>query len=222
MGKVGSTSLSHVLHEHNIKHLHGHWIFNDYPIAEFPTQKPKFVKEIKSNYKLKVITLVREPISRNVSAFFRTVEKYHNDYRHATAKELQKIFIKNYNIEYPDQWFELELTRLIEFNPFTKKFNHAKGYSIHKFGKHELLILRLEDTTKNLAEALYKFLGIKNAQMKYLNVFNTKGNFLTEKSNEFKLLPFPKRFLNKIYNLKYAKHFYTQKEIYEFKEKYAK
>ena len=84
MGKVGSSAINHVLHENNVKALHAHWMFHDYPIAEFPTLKPSFEKKIKKVYALDVVTPIREPVSRNISAFFRTLERYCDDKRHTT------------------------------------------------------------------------------------------------------------------------------------------
>ena len=94
MGKVGSSSINYVLYEDGVKALHAHWMFHDYPIAEFPTKKSNFEKKIKDISLLKVVTPIREPVSRNISAFFRTLEKYCDDPKHITAKELQKIFVK--------------------------------------------------------------------------------------------------------------------------------
>lgn len=210
MGRVGSSSIGQVLHNNDVAHIHGHWILNEYPVAEFPTTKPNFMRVVKANPDIKVVTPIREPLARNISAFFRGLDRYCKDQRHVTATELQDIFINQYNMKYPDQWFELELMQMFDFNPFESKFDHKKGYKIYKSGKHRILIIRLEDTERILSEALRKLLGIRNARMVKKNEFSTKYNFMSQLYKEFKSLDFPKDFLTELYQLDYARHFYPK------------
>ena len=221
MGKVGSVSINHALKEKGIDTLHGHWVLHDSPIGEFPTLKPQFKRKIENSPQVKVITPIREPVGRNISAFFQNLvffKGYCEDYLKASAEELHEIFIKHYNIYYPDQWFELELMQLFNFDPFQSKFNYRKGYKIYRADKHRILILRLEDADRKLSESIYKLLKVRNIGMKNINHFADKKRGTGEKYKKFLTLPLPEEFLNKNYNLKYAQHFYTKKEREVFKQ----
>ena len=222
MGKVGSISVGNVLAKHGIRPLHGHWVSNDHPIGEFPTLKPQFGRVIGNSSSLRVITLIREPVARNISAFFQSLvffKKYCEDYPKTSAEDLQKIFIEHYDIHYPDRWFELEIMKWFDFDPFKTKFRHKKGYQIYKADKqHRILILRLEDANRCVPEAFHKLLGIKNAKMLDMNTFKDKKRGTGERYCKFLSLPFPEEFLDRNYNLKYAKHFYTKDELAKFKQ----
>jgi hypothetical protein len=225
MGKVGSGSINHALHDKGIHTLHAHWMQGLYPKSEFPTNKLKIIKRVKENKTppLKVITIVREPVGRNISAFFQNMPKYCLDLQNTDVEELQDIFLNKYLIEYPDLWFKNEIMDLFNFDPFKEKFDYKKGYKIYKAGKHKILILRLEDCDRILPEAIYKLLKVKNVNMIRRNVTANKGHIVSRnKYKEFKSLTFPEEFFNKNYKLKYAKHFYTQKELETFKQGWLK
>jgi len=224
MGKVGSVSINHALRDKGIKTLHAHWMQGEYPRSEFPTNKSKIVYKVKNNKTppLKIITLIREPVGRNISAFFQNMPKYHSNIAKISVEGLQDIFLNKYIIDYPDLWFKYELMDLFNFDPFKERFDYKKGYKIYKTGKHKILILRLEDCDRILSEALYKLLKVKNIKMLRRNVTDEKGHITARtKYKEFKLLSFPEEFLDKNYNLKYAKHFYKKEELDNFKSNWS-
>jgi hypothetical protein len=221
MGKVGSGSINHALYNKGIETLHAHWMSGEFPEAEFPTTKLKILNKIKNDEvpPLKVITPIREPLGRNLSAFMYNLIKYGISGRQETVEELYHLFIEKYNIYYPDLWFEKELMSTFNFNPFNKKFNHRKGYQIYNVGKHKILIIRLENADKVLPRAIHKLLRVRGVQMIHHNNFEEK-KYVGHKYKELKTKKFSREFLDKIYDLKYAKHFYTEKELEKFKDRY--
>jgi len=222
MGKVGSGAITRIIQESGEKPLHGHWIANSWPKAEFQTPKKEIVREFDQLPSFKVITPVREPMARNVSAFFQNLKKYRKDYRNIPIKELQGVFLEEYNIDYPDQWFELELLEVFKFDPFEESFDYQKGYQIYRGSKHEFLILRLEDADRVVSEALEKFLGIKGLTMIRRHIRSERGSSEGEQYQEFLKLIFPEEFLDRCYTLKYARHFYSEGERYLYKLKWLK
>jgi len=223
MGRVGSNSINRALYNSGVETLHAHWLSGEVPEIEFPTSKPKVLRIIKSGEvpPLKIITPIREPMARNLSAFMFSSIRYGVSGRTETAEELQALFLEKYNIHYPDLWFEKELMTTFDFNPFEKKFNHKRGYSIYKVGKHRLLILRLEDANRVLPTALRKLLGIWNIQMVHERSLKD-AKYIGEKYSQLKNLEYPTEFLDRVYNLKYVKHFYTEEEIESFRQYWSK
>ena len=117
MGKVGSVSFQVALREKGLRTIHGHWIHCE--DGEFPASKKAMAKAIKAGKRndWKVITPVREPIDRNISAFFQRIEAYYPDYRtYEYRPEMLSLFMENYNHDWPDIWFEKELMDIFEFD----------------------------------------------------------------------------------------------------------
>ena len=101
-----------IILEHDYKVQHIHWMLDD--TGEFPGIRPHIVEKIKNQeQQFKIITTVREPVARNISAFFQQVAKYcqqnNMDYTKATAEELHELFLKVYDIHWPDEWFKREI-----------------------------------------------------------------------------------------------------------------
>lgn len=220
MGKVGSGSITRIIHDSGEKPLHGHWIAHAWPKGEFQTPKPKIVKEFDQLHPMKVVTPIREPVARNISAFFQNMGKYCKDSRNVPVEKLQAILLEEYNIHYPDQWFELELMKVFKLDPFKEKFDYQKGYKTYQAGKHKFLILRLEDADRVVPGALKKFLGINGVKMIRRHIRVERTQYVGQQYKEFLRLPFPEEFLDRCYNLKYAQHFYTEEERYLYKLKW--
>lgn len=219
MGKVGSTSIDNTLFKSNINCIHAHWMRGKFPQSEFPTNKPELVRKIKSKDTdpLKVIVPIREPLSRALSAFTFNLIKYGVSGRQESVNDIYNLFLKEYDIHYPDRWFETELMCTFDFNPFESKFDYKKGYKIYKVNKHRILIIRLEDCNRSFTKAIHKLLGIKNVEMIHINKLETK-KYIGDKYAQLKLRKFSNSFLDKIYNLNYVKHFYTKREINNFRK----
>lgn len=95
MGRVGTIALNTALYESGIESVTGHYIFGE---GEYPTKKPNI-----NLSEFKLITILRNPRDRNLSAFFRDYEKYFN-------KEIGLIgsFLKNYPHRWPFVWCDTE------------------------------------------------------------------------------------------------------------------
>ena len=224
MGKVGSVSIQLALKQKGLHGVHGHWMQNK---GEYPTTKKYLVEEIKSGGRddWKVICLVREPLARNVSAFFQSLEKYYPDYRNYKYKEaVLESFLYKYNHHWPDLWFDLEIMDVFDFDPFSERFPRRQGYQIYEVKHGEILIIRLEDADKVIPEAIEEFLEIKGAEMATANSITRRhnGTRIGKIYNEFmETAQFPEGFLNAIYDTRYAKHFYSKKELKNFKRKWS-
>lgn len=218
MGKVGAQSINHALYDKGINILRAHWLSGDFPEAEFPTAKPKILEGIRSGkiYPLDIISSVREPMARNLSAFVFNLIRYGSSGRQKTPEQLKKMFMDRYDITYPDKWFSKELCRTFDFNIYDLKFDHSLGYSTYKVGKHNLLIVRLEDANRVLPKAIEEFLGISGVAMPHRNKLSSRA-YVGYKYKKLKTFKFSENFLDKVYNLEYVKHFYTENEIKKFK-----
>ena len=235
MGRVGSTSIYNALSEledFQITHTH---MLNEERLNGFVRnresrglQMPNHVADsrdvieniIKKNTPVKVISLVRDPMARNVSAFFNNLDSFGfrsvESRENATAEALLKKF-SVYDHKIPIRWFSLEFRDVFGFSVFGTPFNfETKSLTI--FRKNvSLLVLRLEDKDDVKIAALEKFLGVEGLTIPNDN----SGGKFGEAYEQFKHLFKPdEELVNSIYNTKLVHHFYKPEEVRKMKARW--
>lgn len=189
----------------------------------------KLLERKLKNYtrKIFVITIVREPISREVSAFFQNSEMYKNTLENSKleidtnkAKELLQIKLGTKMMEGLEQWFDQEINQNFEIDIFSEPFNEKEKHIIFKKEKVSLLLMRMEDLNIVFPSAIKEFLNLeRELGLQNSNVADNKH--YAESYNKIKSdLKFKKEKIDQILNSKYFKHFYKEKEQ-EIKNKWA-
>lgn len=183
--------------------------------------------QVRKRYK--VITLVREPISRNISKFFQCLNFQMNYDLHKKidtmkiddiVEELKQLFNEESQFHYDFMnWFDRELKSVFEIDVFSESFSSSEGYKIYETQQIQLLLLRVEDLNNCAKQAFKEFLDLDNFNLKTANTANNREykNIYQEFFNSVKL---PSSYVEKIYNSRYAKHFYSEEEIKKFKKKW--
>jgi hypothetical protein len=182
-------------------------------------------KQIEKNPKQawKVISLVRDPIARNVGSFFQNLEEYIPGWREQynngslTLAALQEYFLKNESIHIAaDWWFEKQLQPLFGIDVFQSDFPFETGYKIYKSSTSNasLLLIRLEDLNSCAERAMYEFLGLKDFSLYNTNVGDEKD--YADVYSAFKEIPLPSDYITKMYDTRSAHHFYSQDELDAF------
>lgn len=181
--------------------------------------------------KWKVVTLVRDPIAKNVSSLFENLDlaldyKYEDKVKYLKTEdiieELGEIFLKKFdNHDKPLTWLDLELKPVFGIDVFSSEFPRSKGYKIYEAENVDLLLLRLENLNQCACEAFKEFLDVSELNLIRANTGGNKDygdiyrNFLDSVS-------LPDSYVNKMYTSKYMRHFYSQEEIEAFKAKWHK
>ncbi len=183
-----------------------------------------------NNTSFKIITLVRDPIARNVSHFFETLYLVNDyDYRKKmrfqsiddTVKEITPLFFDHFlGHDVPLHWFDRELKAIFDTDVFNVPFLKFKGYQVYQGEKAEVLVIRLEDLNECVDAAIRDFLGIKGLQLVRSNMGADKDYSRLYRAF-LENLTLPKSYLNEMYESKYARHFYTPEEIENFKRKWS-
>lgn len=174
------------------------------------------------NIQWKVVSLVREPISRNISAFFqeiniwapRLLDKYliNNE---DVVDDLIDQFFKRYRHDTPLKWFDNELKSVFGIDVYSETFNKDQGFSIYGNDSTEVLVLRLENLNKCAKIAFSEFLGLNNFNLIQSNISNNK--YYKELYFNFKhRINIPSTYIEKMYKSKFCKHFYSEIEINKF------
>jgi hypothetical protein len=172
-------------------------------------------KVIVPKKQVKIICLTREPIGRNISAFFENFEletgkKYEKS--NFTLQELMDIFINFFPHSIPINWFDRHFKPFLGIDIYEHPFPKEQGYLRINKDNVDLLILKLETSDSVKEKAIAEFLGLKEFKLVRTNVGEDKN--YAEKYKEFKQnIKLPLSYVEEMCSSKYFNHFYTEEEI---------
>lgn len=175
-----------------------------------------------------VINLVRDPVAIKVSVLFQTLYEYIPDWKNRSQMGVLKmedlddiLFNKpEFGTSGFESWYASQITPLWGINVFEQPFSKEKGYHIYHQGRVNLIIFRLEDLNSVAKKAFDEFLGIQDFEIINVNVGEQKR--YAELYEQFKQRPLPEQYVDAIYNTRFARHFYTDLEIEQFRKKWTK
>jgi len=233
MGKVGSASIYETIKKNDIKikvfHIHflsDFWLFNKLKKIDYAKKNiirgSKIRKYLKKNQhkRIKIITLVREPVSRAISDFFQNSKNKKFDLDQMGKNNIIET-IKNQGFDFPDLWLQQEFLNFTGFNIFKNKFDKNKGFEIYNTEKFDILFIKLEKLSKIYKQALQEFLHLSVDEIIATNATEQKKE--AELINKIKThFALTQNELDKIYATDYVKKFYTKQEIENFAKKWTK
>ena len=250
MGKVGSTTLHNVLEQADlpmpIYKVHflsdaglRHAVEFHQKTLKIPWETTPHIEttnflrqKIKSdnNTQWKIISLVRDPIGREISEFFQYVHSLYPNLLDAngeidaqkTMRILQtKFMFYNPQKNYTCRWFDMEVKNMFGIDVFAHPFDTEAGYSIIKQGNVDLLVMRLESLNENFTPAMNEFLGrplALNHQQANVRSTQKRGATYHHIRQQFSLSDSVCR---KVYHSAYARHFYSETQIDQFVQKWS-
>jgi hypothetical protein len=172
---------------------------------------------------VRVITLVRDPVATNVSMFFQLLEHY---LRFLGSRELPgvdslcKLFLSEYNHFRPLVWFDAELKTTLGIDVYQHEFLMEEGYMRISNRNVDLVVLKAEIEDEAKSRIIADFLGLKELQLVRSNVAEDKsyaGIYIDFKQS----IKIPQALLDKIYESRYARHFYSSREIEGFRKRWG-
>ena len=231
MGKVGSSAIYNSIKK-QIPYadvFHVHFLSDNWLKKILPTLDSVFHVNIKignkinsylkknPNRKIKIITLTREPIIREVSNIFENWKHLYQNIEKVDKLELKRRLDEN-DFDFTLNWFDTEFKEFLGFDIYDYKFDKESGYDIYEYNSMEILCIKQEDLREVGEKALKEFIG-KNILLKDANkTANKKGNNLYSfLKNNYKT---SNERLNTLYSSKYIKHFYSEDELSVFKKKW--
>ncbi len=176
----------------------------------------------------KIISLVRDPVARNIGSFFQNLYEYIPDWQEQFKNGslnldlLQDYFLNNDSIHIAaDWWFEQQLKPVFGIDVFESDFPKEVGYKIYTTNpRANLLLIRLENLNDCVQQAMEDFLGIEDFKLYNTNVGDEKD--YAELYRAFKEKPLPREYVEKMYSTTSAKHFYSQEELDRFAKRWLK
>lgn len=249
MGKVGSRTVVDTLHSQNISRpiFHIHYLQRDG--LDFLREKADFMERAypgksfwaglflrenldKSDSKyIDIIVLTRDPVARNLSAFFHSMDFWYpklrnysdkNEFSEEIYSQIKTVFLEQYNHKRSLQWFDQELKGVFGINVFQEQFPTHQGYQIYQHSQVRVLVIKLERLNEVYRQALKAFLDLD-----FTNISLVKTNVSDSKSYHqlyrkfINWLRLPEKYLDQMYSSRYARHFYTREEISRFRKRWT-
>lgn len=241
MGKVGSSSIANTLRRYEIPEVQPHslvytkkgsyFVCPNLTVLEraFYATKTMLMKfkvfMLLMKYKLlsreiRIISITRDPVSRNISAFFEQHQYILNkEIDRFAPEELIEKFWRYANHDAPLIWFDRELKKVFDIDVFSEPFPWDKGYKIYKKSNIRCLVIRMEDLAKS-ESVIADFLSLPSFSLMPTNRAEKKA-YSSAYSNFKEKVAIPEEYINKMYNSKYTRHFYSDSEITKFKQKWC-
>lgn len=241
--KVASTTVDYSLRQKGISPLHRH---NLLPYPGFRPNEQEiydyFIECIKKE-KVKLISLVREPLSHDFSLFFNFLKNPYQSWYQGFRADIETLFYEHIEKHYGEkavkedvldsyeafsfqcmlggnkygyfEWFEYEIKKLFGLDPLEYAFDTEKGYSIMKKKNIELLIVQMEKLD-SLVPVLADYTGITDFRLNNTNVADEKEYQYIYKAVKEKIR-YPQWYIDLYYkNNKYMNHFYSKEDQKNF------
>lgn len=225
MAKVGSTSIYKTLKGivNPIYHIHSlnekQFLKDKQTLADknlFPDSRINFssIKNHLSNKPTTIITAVRNPIERNISAFFEVIEFYvGSDYETYSQDQLKQKYLDLLPHFYPLQWFDDEILEFTGIDVYNYSFDKEKKYIVIKEGNITLLIFRLDIDQRSLVNLINQSFHVEIEEIKKVNQAAEKH--YNKQYDSFKEnITFNSAYLGSILTHKFSNHFFTKKELH--------
>lgn len=169
----------------------------------------------------KVITMVRDPVARNVSFFFERWRMFFDEEPIEYNKGMIDLFIEKIAHEAPLTWFDEYLEPSFGIDVMSRPFSRKKGWQVYN---EYLLLIRTENIMDGLQDAFTELFQLPEGTT--VSVEHRAETALTrpyaKAYQEFlENVKIPEYLLDEIYGSKFMEHFYYKKEIAEFRKRWA-
>lgn len=218
MGKVASSSIHHSLKKQYPGAVgHAHHIGRSNWVSEL------LYDWFRCGNRIKIISPVRDPVSRNISSFFQ-------DYSDYTKKEFEELelnteklideFISQYPHDIPLTWFDDNIKKYFGIDIYETPFPET-GSATYVSGNVSLLVFRIDLDDSLKEKAIQDFLGFKSFRLRNKNVSSNKEYYDVYKKF-ISTIRLPDSYLTKLKDSKYFNYFYTKEEIDKMTRRWKK
>lgn len=254
MGKVGSStvqaSLAAMSLDQPVYHVH---FLNPERVRQIEQQRRKYFRTEKyallrrpwlyeflfeqiqkKDRRWKLITLVREPVARNVSTFFENLEvtkkpdstayviksdyyDFNIEANPENLDELIELFFDRLVHERPLRYFDDEIKTVFGIDVFATGFPIEEGYKVYQGENADLLLIRLENLDQCANTVFKQFLGLDDFGLVRANIASDKIYSVLYKAFK-RSVRFPDVYIREMYESAYVRQFYSDEEIRGFRE----
>ena len=244
MGKVGSKSIEQSLRSYDLdapichSHLLNHLVETEKNTRRTRAKPGQTLVELNHARQLRatvlgtpyihcrLISVVRDPIARNISAFFQNINEYVPEFAATLSNgevnvgDLCRAFIERFDHETPLAWFDNQMRPVFGIDVFASPFPKDRGFSIYKAQAASLLLFKLEHLQNCVQAAMKEFLGVERFVLQNANTSDQKE--YKDVYREFLgAVQLPDDYIERFYGSQMVRHFYTDDEIAGFRSRWA-
>ena len=234
MAKVGSTSVCRALKAAGFHPLHVHFLTREYHRSVTDMYSDVGIKPTHyylerllrpyltwTNHRLKVISLVRDPIARYVSGAFQwpMSRELGSDRAEEMSRMLAERLSRPEALEYEFTWFDRELKTTLDVDVLGNPFRRDEGYGLYDGPRAQVLVVKLERLSELLPTVVSDFVGAPLQNVR-ANVRRQKGkgDLYAEVKRTFQV---PAPVCEAVYSHDWVHHFYTEAEIATFTRRWS-
>jgi hypothetical protein len=166
-----------------------------------------------------IVTAMREPIARNISAFFQNLDPIMID--KANINELIKRFMDKYPHHLPLTWFDEQIKHVFGIDIFKYPFNRKRGWDKINADNIKCLLITVESNDQEKLNAINNFFKLKLKELKRTNV-GKKKQYADIYKKFIKALVIPIGYQHKMIDNPIVKHFYAPSQINDFYKRWKK
>jgi hypothetical protein len=192
------------------------------------------IDQTRGKIRWKVVTMVRDPLSRILSGYFHTLRQDFNpqsgrkeDYLEDEVFEYinQRLVANsgnNADAFCGYQWLICNIVHVFMIDPFCYKFNREAGYQIYSSPDTDLLVMKVERLNDVQQRAFYEFLGLRDFHLTPHNVGSTRKGSGELYKKAKKVVSFPEETVNCLAESFFMQYFYSENEIAQFRERWTR
>ncbi|MEQ8558534.1 MAG: putative capsular polysaccharide synthesis family protein [Henriciella sp.] len=230
MGKVASSSVAEALGKADIDYCDVHTLAQKryLDILRAHMNNPDFKKiprhlmdslnvwnAIKADRPIKIISLLREPVSRNTAAVFQNLPISLQDDEEEILERL-----RNYPANQLDRWFDEDFIPLTGLDVFSMDIDPSAGHFEFGNDEYDVLMLKVDLDDERKSELISQFVG-HEVTVERSNEAKSKwyADIYSKLRTDRRVLS--KEFLEACMSLKYFRTFYSLEERRAVAERYS-
>lgn len=175
----------------------------------------------------KVVTLLRDPVARNLSLLFQVGGRLVPGFRQlGETDDLDPLALfYRFEREFPRQlaglgWFDDELKRVFDVDVFAVPFDRKAGWQVYPGPVADVLLLRTDRLSEIGERALGSFLGLETVRWRQANV----GAWKARGGGYLRLLDrivLPGAYVDRFYEAPEVRHFFSADELAQMRARWC-
>jgi hypothetical protein len=177
---------------------------------------------IKPRHRARIVSLVRDPVARNISYYFQNLDVFWKTERAHERIEVGRLlaeFQERISHEQGIDWFDKEFKPVLGIDVYEHPFPHDVGFQRIDSKPYEVLIMRhdLDDRVKE--KCLADLVGVPAVSLAPRNVGAQK--VYSDAYREFlSRIELPEDYVKRMLDSKYARHFFSPDELARLRAKW--
>ena len=177
---------------------------------------------IRPRRRAKIVTLLREPISRNISFYFEILDvlwKTERAHEHIGLDRLMREFAERFNHDRAIKWFDDEYQQVLGVDVYDHEFPRERGFLRIDSGPYEILLMHHDLNDRVKEKCMAELVGVPSIAISPRNQSIQKQ--YGETYRQFiERLRFPASYVDRMLDSKYARHFYSSEELARLRNKW--